>query len=167
MPRIHKVNMVSMDSPRVAAGIQLGTAITVSTIDHRHPLYIYPSDSPGSLNVDIMLTGSDNYTLRSKAMMKVEKKEIVDTGTSHHMIGDPHLLNHEGLINECKACPTAHWYIFQVSHIEDYHIGGGGILRNVSTIFKFNLMLVSQIPVFHSLGNKFAMHNCEVCPLAR
>ncbi|KAH0765515.1 hypothetical protein KY285_001386 [Solanum tuberosum] len=44
------------------------------------------------------------------------------------MIGDPHLLHHEGLIDECKACPTAHWYIFQVSHIEDYHIGGVAIM---------------------------------------
>uniref|UniRef100_A0A3Q7IJL6 Reverse transcriptase Ty1/copia-type domain-containing protein n=1 Tax=Solanum lycopersicum TaxID=4081 RepID=A0A3Q7IJL6_SOLLC len=38
------------------------------SFDHLHPLYLYPSDSPGSLNVGILLTGSDNYTLWSKAM---------------------------------------------------------------------------------------------------
>jgi len=50
------------------AGIQSGSSMMVPTIDHLHPLFLFPSDAPGSLNVGIMLTGTDNYTLWSKAM---------------------------------------------------------------------------------------------------
>ncbi|XP_010327377.1 uncharacterized protein [Solanum lycopersicum] len=49
-------------------GTASGTSIPASSLDHLHPLYMYPSDSPGSLNVGILLTGSDNYTLWSTAM---------------------------------------------------------------------------------------------------
>ena len=49
-------------------GTALGTSIPAPSFDHLHPLYLYPSDSPGSLNIGILLTGSDNYTLWSKAM---------------------------------------------------------------------------------------------------
>ena len=46
------------------------TNVTVITpsIDYHHPLFLYPSDAPGSLSVGIMLSGSDNYTLWSRAM---------------------------------------------------------------------------------------------------
>ena len=51
-----------------SAGEITGTSMASTTIDHLHPLYLHPSDSPGSLNIGIMLTGTDNYTLWSKAM---------------------------------------------------------------------------------------------------
>lgn len=43
------------------------TFITPS-IDYHHPLFLYPSDAPGSLSIGIMLTGSENYTLWSRAV---------------------------------------------------------------------------------------------------
>ncbi|KAH0638973.1 hypothetical protein KY285_035559 [Solanum tuberosum] len=42
--------------------------MAIPPIDHLHPLYLHPSDAPDSFNVGIMLTGTDNYTLWSKAM---------------------------------------------------------------------------------------------------
>lgn len=60
-----------MDIPIIVARIQLVTAIDVAIIDLLHPLYIY---SPESLNMNIMLTQSDCYTLWSKTKVKVEKK---------------------------------------------------------------------------------------------
>ncbi|XP_069145708.1 uncharacterized protein [Solanum lycopersicum] len=45
-----------------------GTSMASTTVDHLHLLYLHPSDAPGSLNIGIMLTGTDNYTLWSKAM---------------------------------------------------------------------------------------------------
>lgn len=29
------------------------------------------------------------------------------------------------------------------------------------------MSVLRKIPIFHSLGNKFILNNCEVCPLAR
>nr|XP_010312992.1 uncharacterized protein LOC104644611 [Solanum lycopersicum] len=51
-----------------SAGEITGTSMASTTIDHLHPLYLHPSGAPGSLNIGIMLTGTDNYTLWSKAM---------------------------------------------------------------------------------------------------
>ncbi|XP_070017741.1 uncharacterized protein [Nicotiana sylvestris] len=44
-----------------------GTAI-FPTIDHNHPLYLQPTDTPGSSLISLQLTGSDNYVLWSLAM---------------------------------------------------------------------------------------------------
>lgn len=43
-------------------------SVTTTTIDYHHPLYLYPSDVPGSLSIGILLIGSDNYTLWSRAV---------------------------------------------------------------------------------------------------
>lgn len=48
--------------------VNVGGSTVTTAIDHLHPLYLYPSDAPRSLNIGILLTGSDNYTLWSKAM---------------------------------------------------------------------------------------------------
>ncbi|XP_070025991.1 uncharacterized protein LOC142182065 [Nicotiana tabacum] len=37
-------------------------------IDHNHPLYIGPSDTPSSVVVHVKLTGSENYGLWSRSM---------------------------------------------------------------------------------------------------
>ncbi|XP_015060418.1 uncharacterized protein LOC107006360 [Solanum pennellii] len=57
-----------MDIQGVVSGTQSGTSMSFPTFHHLHPLYLYPSDSPRSLNVGILLAGSGNYTLWSKAM---------------------------------------------------------------------------------------------------
>ncbi|XP_019240254.1 PREDICTED: uncharacterized protein LOC109220255 [Nicotiana attenuata] len=44
-----------------------GTA-TFPTIDHNHPLYLQPTDTPSNSLIFLQLTGSDNYALRSRAM---------------------------------------------------------------------------------------------------
>ncbi|XP_075092028.1 uncharacterized protein LOC107793659 [Nicotiana tabacum] len=41
---------------------------TFPTIDHNHPLYLQPTDTPGSSLISLQLTGSDNYALWSRAM---------------------------------------------------------------------------------------------------
>ncbi|XP_019231493.1 PREDICTED: uncharacterized protein LOC109212316 [Nicotiana attenuata] len=38
------------------------------TVDHNHPLYLQPNDTPGSSLISLQLTGSNNYTLWSRAM---------------------------------------------------------------------------------------------------
>ncbi|XP_075101604.1 uncharacterized protein LOC142177042 [Nicotiana tabacum] len=37
-------------------------------IDHNHPLYLYPSDGPGSMSIGFLLIGMDNYMIWSRAM---------------------------------------------------------------------------------------------------
>lgn len=53
-------------------GITRGTSSRntqgTTTINHLHLLYLHPFDALGSLNVGIMLNGSDNYILWSKSM---------------------------------------------------------------------------------------------------
>ncbi|XP_009795331.1 uncharacterized protein [Nicotiana sylvestris] len=38
------------------------------TIDHNHPLFLQPTDTPGSSLISLQLTGSDNYALWSRSM---------------------------------------------------------------------------------------------------
>ncbi|XP_075086413.1 uncharacterized protein LOC142169102 [Nicotiana tabacum] len=38
------------------------------TIDHNHPLYLQPTDTPGSSLIFLQLVGSENYALWSRAM---------------------------------------------------------------------------------------------------
>ncbi|XP_019257850.1 PREDICTED: uncharacterized protein LOC109236082 [Nicotiana attenuata] len=37
-------------------------------IDHNHPLYLHPSDTPGALSLGFQLIGMENYTMWSQAM---------------------------------------------------------------------------------------------------
>ena len=37
--------------------------------NHNHPLYLHPSDTPGSVLTSIQLTGTENYSLWSKSLM--------------------------------------------------------------------------------------------------
>ncbi|XP_070021060.1 uncharacterized protein [Nicotiana sylvestris] len=47
-----------------------GTTATVNipTIDHNHPLFLQPTDTPSSTLISLQLTGSDNYALWSRSM---------------------------------------------------------------------------------------------------
>ncbi|XP_016459695.2 uncharacterized protein LOC107783242 [Nicotiana tabacum] len=45
-----------------------GSGSSCPSIDHNHPRYLQPMDTPGSSLVSIQLTGSDNYALWSRAM---------------------------------------------------------------------------------------------------
>nr|XP_016514650.1 PREDICTED: uncharacterized protein LOC107831402 [Nicotiana tabacum] len=50
-------------------GSDSGTSVPAPVvIDHNHPLYLHPSDAPGSLSVGIQLIGMENYTLWDRAM---------------------------------------------------------------------------------------------------
>lgn len=44
-----------------------GTSVS-SMIDHNHPLYLQPSDSPSVIQTGIVLTGMENYSIWSRAM---------------------------------------------------------------------------------------------------
>lgn len=54
----------------MANSVTSGETVSVTTmvIDYHYTLYLHPSDAPGSLSFGIMLNGSDNYTLWSRAM---------------------------------------------------------------------------------------------------
>ncbi|XP_070012538.1 uncharacterized protein LOC142162404 [Nicotiana tabacum] len=41
---------------------------TTTNIDHHHPLYLQPCDTPGTSLISIQLTGSENYALWSRYM---------------------------------------------------------------------------------------------------
>lgn len=49
-------------------GGTIDRAQTTVTIDHHHPLFLQPSDAPGSALIPIKLTGPKNYTLWSRSM---------------------------------------------------------------------------------------------------
>ncbi|XP_070013318.1 uncharacterized protein [Nicotiana sylvestris] len=50
----------------VSVGTSTGT--TAITIDHHHPLFLQPSDTPGSSLISIQLTGTENYALWNRSM---------------------------------------------------------------------------------------------------
>ncbi|XP_070013777.1 uncharacterized protein [Nicotiana sylvestris] len=50
----------------VPSGTSTGT--TTTTIDHHHPLFLQPRDTPGISLISIQLIGSENYALRSRSM---------------------------------------------------------------------------------------------------
>ncbi|KAK4724210.1 hypothetical protein R3W88_026989 [Solanum pinnatisectum] len=39
-----------------------------NTVDYNRPLYLHPSDAPGSYSIEIQLKGMENYMLWSRAM---------------------------------------------------------------------------------------------------
>ncbi|XP_075091916.1 uncharacterized protein LOC142172056 [Nicotiana tabacum] len=49
-----------------------------TTIDHHHPLYLHPCDTPGSSLISIKLTGTENYALWSRSMKRglIEKSKL-------------------------------------------------------------------------------------------
>ncbi|XP_075112110.1 uncharacterized protein LOC142182086 [Nicotiana tabacum] len=63
-------NSSPSDAPHTrATGTSTFTAGTTSfpIIDHNHPLYLQPTDTPGSSLISLQLNGSDNYALWSSA----------------------------------------------------------------------------------------------------
>ncbi|XP_019241987.1 PREDICTED: uncharacterized protein LOC109222031 [Nicotiana attenuata] len=53
----------------MANGEETSTGTSTATnIDHHHPLYLQPCDTPGSSLISIQLTGSENYALWSRSM---------------------------------------------------------------------------------------------------
>ncbi|XP_019228961.1 PREDICTED: uncharacterized protein LOC109210044 [Nicotiana attenuata] len=44
------------------------SATRFATIDHNHPLYLQPTDTPASSLISLQLTGSDNYAIWSRSM---------------------------------------------------------------------------------------------------
>ncbi|KAH0692239.1 hypothetical protein KY285_019336 [Solanum tuberosum] len=109
-----------MGSTGVPAGDLSGSSMASTIIDHLHPLYLHPSDAPGSLNVGIMLTGTDNYTLWSKAMQLAllgkNKVGFID-GT---MKRDQFSGNLAQLWDRCNAIIVS-WILCNVS--KDLHSG--------------------------------------------
>lgn len=55
-------------------------------LDQNHPLYLYPSNGPGSMMVGLLLTGMENYTIWNRAMkvafLGKNKLRLVDGSTS-------------------------------------------------------------------------------------
>ena len=37
-------------------------------IDHNHPLYVHPSDTPGAVLISVQLKGSENYGIWRRSM---------------------------------------------------------------------------------------------------
>lgn len=51
-----------------APGIYTSHSSNKVEIDHNHPLYLHPNDTPGSSLISHQLTGSENYALWSRSM---------------------------------------------------------------------------------------------------
>lgn len=56
------------NSSSISSGTSSGGAGGTVVLDHSHPLYLHPSDGHGSMNVGLLLTGMENYTLWCRAM---------------------------------------------------------------------------------------------------
>lgn len=59
------------NSATLGAGIgseSTHTASTISVVDHNHPLYLQPTNTPGSSLISLQLSGSGNYALWSRSM---------------------------------------------------------------------------------------------------
>ncbi|XP_019259771.1 PREDICTED: uncharacterized protein LOC109237837 [Nicotiana attenuata] len=90
------------------------TTPTGPVLDHNHPLYLHPSDGPGSLSIGLLLTGMENYTLWSRAMkvalLGKNKLCLVDGTTSKGDFGSG--LAHQW--DRCNAIVTS-WLMSNVS----------------------------------------------------
>lgn len=73
-------------------------------------------------------------------------KWIVDTRATNHMIGDHQHLLDEGLIENAGHVQLPTGDSAKVSHVGNYHLGGGDVLINLLCVpaFKFNLMSVPK-----------------------
>ncbi|XP_075095220.1 uncharacterized protein LOC142173514 [Nicotiana tabacum] len=59
-------NTTPVYTATTSANSNFMTTTSFPTIDHNHPLYLQPIDTPGSIS--LQLTGYDNYALWSRAM---------------------------------------------------------------------------------------------------
>ncbi|XP_070008316.1 uncharacterized protein [Nicotiana sylvestris] len=97
-------------------GARSGTGMVRSTtiLDHNHPLYLHPSDSPGSMSVGLILIGIENYSLWSRAMkvalLEKNKLCLVDGSTSKEDFGTK--LGSQW--DQCNAIVTS-WLMSNVS----------------------------------------------------
>lgn len=61
-------------------------------IDHNHPLYFHPSDTPGALSFGFQLLGTENYTIWSQAievsLLMRNKLGFVDGSITRDTYGD-------------------------------------------------------------------------------
>ncbi|XP_070014325.1 uncharacterized protein [Nicotiana sylvestris] len=76
-------------------------------IDHNHPLYLHPSDTPGALSLGFQLIGMENYTMWSQAMevslLTRNKLGFIDGTITRDTYGDNRdLLN--GVLFHSNAC---------------------------------------------------------------
>lgn len=60
-----------VSAPGTATETETVAAETLEGIDQRrnHPLYLHPSDNPGSVLITVHLTGMENYSLCSRSML--------------------------------------------------------------------------------------------------
>ncbi|KAG5569075.1 hypothetical protein H5410_058841 [Solanum commersonii] len=93
------------------------------------------------------ISGTANMTGNHLPPVAAHLKWIVDTGASHHMVGDPTYLHHSVLIENAGQVQLPTGTSAKVSHVGDCHIEGGDVLRRVLCVpaFKFNLLSVSQV----------------------
>ncbi|XP_070043059.1 uncharacterized protein [Nicotiana tomentosiformis] len=83
-------------------------------IDHNHPLYLHPSDTPGALSLGFQLHGMENYTIWSQAMevslLTRTKLGFIDGSITRDTYGD----NYVNLWDRCNAIVKS-WIIHNVS----------------------------------------------------
>ncbi|XP_009787004.2 uncharacterized protein LOC107785097 [Nicotiana tabacum] len=108
---------ISDESSSVATGNRVsrnGITGGMVILDHIHPLYLHPSDGPGSMLVGFLLTDMENYTLWNRAMKVVlfgkNKLCLVDGSTSKADFGPT--LGHQW--DRCNAIVTS-WLMSNVS----------------------------------------------------
>ncbi|XP_019239769.1 PREDICTED: uncharacterized protein LOC109219749 [Nicotiana attenuata] len=106
--------MAISDESSSTVNDRVNTTRGSTILDHNHPLYLHPSDGPGSMSVGLILTGMENYTLWSRAMkvalLGKNKLCLVDGSTSKEDFGSD--LAHQW--NRCNAIVTS-WLMSNVS----------------------------------------------------
>lgn len=83
-------------------------------IDHNHPLYLHPSDTPGAFSLGFQLIGMENYTMWSQAMevslLTRNKQGFVDGTITRDTYGD----KYANLWDRCNAIVKS-WIMHNVS----------------------------------------------------
>ncbi|XP_075092559.1 uncharacterized protein LOC142172776 [Nicotiana tabacum] len=84
-------------------------------IDHNHPMYLHPSDTPGALALGFQLQGMENYTIWSQAMevslLTRNKLGFIDGSVMRDTYGD----THTNLWDRCNAIVKS-WIMHNMSH---------------------------------------------------
>ncbi|XP_075099374.1 uncharacterized protein LOC142176183 [Nicotiana tabacum] len=81
----------------IEGGTGVATTGNKVKIDHRHPLFMHSSDTPGSILIAIQLKGSENYKLWQRLMriaLQAKQKLGFVTGTCRKELFDDEFHDH-------------------------------------------------------------------------